>query len=313
MPRNLITENDLTSEEVLVIFREAKHFKKLRKKELAKFSSRLSGVKVALIFYEPSSRTRVGFELAAKNLGMNTVVVDAVTSSSAKGESLVDEAQTFSSLGFDIVVMRHPDVGAVKTFANYFNGSVINAGDGISAHPTQALVDAFSLWERGLLRSDLVIAIVGDILNSRVARSNARLLNKFGIIPTFVAPPEYLPKIMQADGELVQVPGDLGYQAHVVYNFDDILEKADAVMMLRIQKERYETLPMTISEFTQRYQLNAKRLARLKPSAVIMHPGPVNRGIEIVDEVFADERCLISEQVKNGVFVRMSVLSFVME
>ncbi len=313
MPKNLITENDLNAEEVLVILREAKHFKKLRRRELSKFSSRLRGRKMALLFYEPSTRTRVSFELAGRGLGIDSVFVDASSSSSAKGEGLVDEAITFSSLGFDLAVIRHPDIGAAKTFASYFEGSVINAGDGISSHPTQAIVDAFTLWERGLLRSDLVVGIVGDILNSRVARSNARLLNKFGIIPTFIAPPQFLPKMMQKNEQLVEVPGELGYQVHIVYSFESVLEKLDVVMLLRIQKERYETLPLVISEFSKSYQLNAKRLSMLRPSALIMHPGPPNRGVEIADEVFADERCVIGEQVRNGIFVRMSVLSFVLD
>ncbi len=313
MGRNLITENDISADETILLFRDAKHFKKLRKKELAKFSHRLVGRRMLLLFYEPSTRTRISFELSARNLGIQTTIVESSYSSAMKGESLVDEAQTFDALGFDVVVMRHPEIGAVKNFSLYFTGSVINAGDGINAHPTQALVDAFTLWERGLLRSDVNIGIVGDILNSRVARSNARLLNKFGILPSFIAPPEFLPKILQGDNQLIEVPGELGYRVHVMYDLDEAIEKLDVIMMLRVQRERYESLPMSIPEFSRRYQLNSGRLSKLKPSAVIMHPGPVNRAVEISDDVFADSRCLINEQVANGVPLRMALLNFLLE
>jgi len=311
--KNLISENDLTAEEVILIFRHAKHFKKLRRRELARFSEKLKGRRMLLLFHEPSTRTRLSFESAGRILGLETFVVDSQTSSASKGENLVDEAQTFSALGFDLAVIRHPENGSVKTFASYFAGSVINAGEGTTAHPTQALVDLFTLWDRGLLRADLKIGIVGDILNSRVARSNARLLNKFGITPTFIAPPEFLPKFMQKHEELVEVPGELGYRAYVSYSLESALPELDVIMMLRIQKERYETLPMSFSDFARGYQLNHRRLEKLSSRALIMHPGPVNRGVEVSDDVFADERCVINEQVANGLFVRLSLINYLLE
>jgi len=311
--KNLINENDLSTEEVVIIFRHAKHFKKLRRKELQRFSEKLKGRRMLLLFHEPSTRTRLSFEAAGRLLGLETFVVDSQTSSAVKGEDLVDEAQTFSALGFDLAVVRHPENGSIKTFASYFTGSVINAGEGVTAHPTQALVDLFTLWERGLLRADLKIGIVGDILNSRVARSNARLLNKFGIIPSFIAPPEFLPKFMQKHEEIVEVPGELGYRAHVRYSLEPVLPELDAIMMLRIQKERYETLPMSFADFARVCQLNHRRLEKLSPRAIIMHPGPVNRGVEVSDEVFADERCVINEQVRNGLFVRLSLINYLLE
>ncbi len=310
MKKNLISEKDLSVNEAVLIFRTANHFKKLRRRELLTYSRKLRGRRMILIFYEPSTRTRISFELAARSLGIQTYTAISSASSALKGEALADEALTFSSMGFDAAVIRHPQSGSAKTFADSFAGLVINGGDGISAHPSQALLDAFTLWERQLLKPNLKVGIVGDILNSRVARSNARLLNKFGITPMFIAPPEMLPKLLQRNNQIVDMPGDLGYRVHIFYNFDEVIGDLDVVMMLRIQRERYDQLPISVKEFARRYQLNAERLAKLKQGAVIMHPGPVNRGVEIADEVFADRRCLITEQVRNGYFVRMSILNF---
>jgi len=312
--RNLITIGDLTTDEILVFFRETKHFKKLRAPELRKYRSRLRGRRLLLLFLEPSTRTRVSFEVAGYNLGMDVVTVTAGESSVVKGESLVDCALTLGALGFHLAVVRHKDLNAVKTFSSYFDGSVINGGEGSNSHPTQALVDAFTLWERGLLHSDLRIGICGDIAKSRVARSNARLLNRFGIVPYFIAPPELLPSFMHSSGEIVDVPGEAGFQVQINYALDDVISSLDVLMMLRIQRERRDaTAKLPIAEFTQNYQLNAARLQKLPQSALIMHPGPVNRGVEVTDQVFADPRCEIVEQVRNGLLMRMSVLGHLLK
>lgn len=314
MQRNLITIGDLTTDQILVFFRETKHFKKLREAELRKYRSRLRGRRLLLLFFEPSTRTRVSFQIAGMNLGMDVATVTADGSSMVKGESLVDCALTFAALGFHLTVLRHSELNAAKTFASYFDGSVINGGEGTNAHPTQALVDAFTLWERGLLHSSLRIGICGDIAMSRVARSNARLLNRFGIIPYFIAPPELLPSFMQRNGEIVDVPGEAGFQAQISYSLDDLIGTLDALMMLRMQRERREPgARLPLSEFKQNFQLNAARLRKLLDSALVMHPGPVNRDVELAAEVFADPRCVISEQVHNGTLMRMSVLSHILK
>jgi len=312
--RNLITIADLTTDEILVFFRETKHFKKLRETELRKYRTRLRGRRLLLLFLEPSTRTRVSFQVAGKNLGMDVVTVTASESSVVKGESLVDCALTFSALGFHVAVLRHSELNATKTFASYFDGSVINGGEGTNSHPTQALLDAFTLWERGLLHSDLRVGICGDIGMSRVARCNARLLNRFGVVPYFIAPPELLPSFMHRNGEIVDVPGEAGFQAQIAYSLDDVIKSLDVLMMLRMQRERREGgAKVPIEAFIQNFQLNPARLQKLPPSSLIMHPGPVNRGVEVTDQVFADPRCAISEQVQNGVLMRMSLLGHLLK
>ncbi len=213
-------------------------------------------------------------------------------------------------MGFDLAVVRHPDDDGVATFSRHFSASVINGGSGKFAHPTQALLDAYALWRRDRLRKDLRIAIVGDILHSRVARSNVRLLNRFGITPILVAPRELVPPEFQQEDRTSETGG---LRAETSSDLDSLLGKLDAIMMLRTQFERHGgRLLIEPEEFMARFQLNAARLERLPADAVIMHPGPVNRGLELTDEVMDDPRTIIVDQVAGGVHVRMALIALLL-
>ena len=255
------------------------------------------------LFFEDSTRTRISFETAAKRLSADVINFSAKGSSVSKGESLKDTAQTLQAMGADAVVIRHGSSGAAKRLADskWIQATVINAGDGTHEHPTQALLDAFTIKQH--LRpteSDLSgvrVLIVGDILHSRVARSNVILLTKLGAKVTLVAPPTLLPVGVE------QWPVELSY------DLDSQISKCDVIMMLRIQQERmaYSFFP-TEREYSRRYGLNSYRLSRLSKSAIVMHPGPMNRGLEISAESADDLKSVIIDQVKNGVAVRMAVL-----
>ncbi|MCD6282346.1 aspartate carbamoyltransferase catalytic subunit [bacterium] len=311
MKRDLITVTDLTDDELQNIFQRAQGFERTSAQERLSLRGKLVGKHCLLLFYEPSTRTRLSFEVAAKTFGMDVCVATAESSSVAKGESIEDTAQTCGALGFDLAVMRHPDDGAVAEFAEHFPTPVINGGSGKSAHPTQALLDAYALWKRDLLREGLRIAICGDILHSRVARSNVRLLNRFGITPMLVAPKELMP-----DGFTLEAgtSDTESLQAETQHNLDDILGEVDAIMMLRTQTERHGGVVLIRpKDFIAGYQLNAQRLEKLRADAVIMHPGPVVRGSEMTDDVMQDKRTIIVEQVAGGVFVRMALVDLLVQ
>ena len=258
----------------------------------------LRGRTVVNLFFENSTRTRTSFELAGKRLGADTINMSVSTSSVKKGETLIDTAMTLNAMHPDVLVVRHPESGAVELLSQKVNGSVINAGDGNHEHPTQALLDALTIRRRLGRLAELEVAICGDILHSRVARSNIHLLQIMGARVRVVAPPTLLPPDVAAMG------------AEVHHRMDSGLRDVDIVMMLRLQLERMEGqyLP-SVREYFHFYGLDAEKLAVAKPDALVMHPGPMNRGVEIDSEVADDiHRSMILDQVELGVAVRMAVL-----
>jgi aspartate carbamoyltransferase catalytic subunit len=269
----------------------------------------LRGQHVALLFAEPSTRTRLSFELAARRLGADTYLLDPPSSSMVKGETLADTVRNLDAIGFTTLVVRHHRSGAPSVAARYFGGHVVNAGDGWHAHPTQALLDLYTLrraWGGGATTlRDRKIAIVGDVLHSRVARSNIWTLTQAGADVWLCGPGEWvrgfdeLAKSMPADRSL-----------SVTDSLESALSGADAVMGLRVQKERMKA-GLSATEYIDRYQINAVSLARAKPGALFLHPGPINEGVEVSREVALGPRSLVLEQARNGVPVRMAVLSLV--
>jgi aspartate carbamoyltransferase catalytic subunit len=272
--------------------------------ELAALSDRsvkklptLRGRTVVNLFYEDSTRTRISFEAAAKRLSADVINFSAKGSSVSKGESLKDTALTLQAMGADAVVIRHAASGAPHRLASWIDGSVVNAGDGTHEHPTQALLDAYTMRSRLGRLSGLTVAIVGDVLHSRVARSNALLLHTLGANVTLVGPPTLLPVGVDA------------WPVKTSYDLDAVLPTVDVVMALRVQRERMEDSYFpSAREYTRRYGLDSARLRLLPEHAIVMHPGPMNRGMEIAPEVADSPRSTIVEQVANGVSVRMAVL-----
>jgi aspartate carbamoyltransferase catalytic subunit len=257
----------------------------------------LRGRTVVNLFYEDSTRTRISFEAAAKRLSADVINFSAKGSSVSKGESLKDTALTLQAMGADAVVVRHSASGAPHRLATWVDGSVVNAGDGTHEHPTQALLDAYTMRSRLGHLEGLNVAIVGDVLHSRVARSNVLLLNTLGADVTLVAPPTLLPV------------GVDSWPVTTSYDLDAVLPTADVVMMLRVQHERMDDSYFpSAREYSRRYGLDAARAARLPEHAIVMHPGPMNRGMEITPDVADSKRSTITEQVANGVSVRMAVL-----
>jgi aspartate carbamoyltransferase catalytic subunit len=308
MKRDLITIADLTDDEILSIFREAQRFSTLNLDEKRALRGKLKARRCLLMFYEPSTRTRVSFEVAAMTFGMSRSVVTADSSSVAKGESIADTAQTFGAMGIDLAIVRHPSDDGVAEFARNFPSPVINGGSGKAAHPTQALLDAYALWKRGLLNEGLRIVICGDILHSRVARSNVELLNRLGITPVLCGPKELMPPELQAEGPVMFC----GQKVEARFKLDALLPEIDALMMLRTQLERHgDKGAFSQADFVAGYQVNAERLKRLRKDALIMHPGPVMRGSEMTDEAMADSRNIVLEQVTGGVHVRMALIALI--
>jgi aspartate carbamoyltransferase catalytic subunit len=263
----------------------------------------LRGKTIVNLFYEPSTRTRISFELAAKNLSADVVNVTASGSSVEKGESLVDTVRTLQALGADVVVMRHQLAGAPYLVAQHLRGSVINAGDGWNAHPTQALLDAFTIRQKLGRIDGLNVLIVGDILHSRVARSNVWCLTRLGARVILCGPPTLIPDF-GINGHRAGLP-----PVEVDYNLDQCVGRADVIMALRIQKERQDggLLP-SLREYARLYQVNRERVDRARPGVLVMHPGPMNEGIEIASDVARSAESVIEEQVTNGVAIRMAIL-----
>jgi aspartate carbamoyltransferase catalytic subunit len=298
----LLSAADLGREDALLILDTAEHLDRALSGREVKKLPPLRGRTVVNLFYEDSTRTRTSFELAAKRLSADVVNFAAKGSSVSKGESLKDTALTLEAMGADAVVIRHSYSGAAHRLATWVQGSVVNAGDGTHEHPTQALLDAFTIRRR--LRGatgdldGLRVAIVGDVLHSRVARSNVALLTTLGARVTLVAPPTLVPR------------GVENWPVACVFDLDSVLADSDVVMMLRVQRERMAGgfFP-SAREYSRRYGLDARRMAMLGDNAIVMHPGPMNRGMEIAAEVADDpKRSTIVEQVTNGVSVRMAVL-----
>ena len=300
--RHLLSAADLTHADAVEILDTAERLDRaLAGREVKKLPP-LRGRTVVNLFYEDSTRTRTSFELAAKRLSADVVNFTAKGSSVSKGESLKDTALTLEAMGADAVVIRHSYSGAAHRLAGWVHGSVINAGDGTHEHPTQALLDAFTMRRR--LRggtgdlAGLRVSVVGDVLHSRVARSNVLLLDTLGADVTLVAPPTLLPVGVEA------------WPARTSFDLDAELPDSDVVMMLRVQRERMAASYFpSAREYARRYGLDARRMAALGDQAIVMHPGPMNRGMEIAAEVADDpKRSTIVEQVTNGVSVRMAVL-----
>jgi aspartate carbamoyltransferase catalytic subunit len=300
--KHLLSINDLSRDEALQILDTASELSKLSENSIKKFPT-LRGRTVVNLFFEDSTRTRISFEAAAKRLSADVINFSAKGSSLSKGESLKDTALTLQAMGADAVVIRHSASGAAHQLARqqWMSGTVINAGDGTHEHPTQALLDAFTIRKnltngQGDL-SGLRIAIVGDILHSRVARSNVLLLQKLGATVTLVAPPTLLPVGVEKWGAVIS------------FNFDEVLSEVDVVMMLRVQRERMDDLFFpTEREYSRNFGLNSDRIVQMKKSAIVMHPGPMNRGLEISADSADSQQSVIVEQVANGVSVRMAAL-----
>jgi aspartate carbamoyltransferase catalytic subunit len=296
MNRHLISAGDLSLADALLILDTSDELSQVADRPIRKLPT-LRGRTVVNLFYEDSTRTRISFEAAAKRLSADVINFSAKGSSVAKGESLKDTALTLEAMGADAVVIRHQASGAPHRLARWVRGSVVNAGDGTHEHPTQALLDAFTMRRRLGRLEGLRVTIVGDILHSRVARSNVLLLRTLGADVTLVAPPTLLPVAVST------------WPCDVSYDFSAALPKTDVVMMLRVQAERMNAAYFpTVREYSRRYGLDASRMALLPEHAIVMHPGPMNRGVEIAAEVADSPRSTIVEQVANGVSVRMSVL-----
>ena len=291
-PRSLLDIDDLAPEELVAVLDRSVAFREsLPPRDL------LAGVPVLNLFFEASTRTATSFTLAEQRVGADIITFAPGASSLGKGETIADTALTLRGIGVRVIVVRHHESGFARRLADAFDGHVINAGDGTHAHPTQALLDLMTLRQEFGRFEGLRVAIVGDILHSRVARSNIVGMRALGIDVTLVGPPTLLPREFAGPG--VRIDRD----------FDAVLARVDAVMMLRIQRERIDAgLLPALEDYTQRYQLNRTRLRALRGDAVILHPGPYNRGIELTDDVLDDPRSRYVAQVHNGVFVRMAVL-----
>jgi len=310
--RHLISAADLSRDDALLVLDTADELARISDRPIKKLPT-LRGRTVVNLFFEDSTRTRISFEAAAKRLSADVINFSAKGSSVAKGESLKDTALTLEAMGADAVVIRHNASGAPHRLADWVRGSVINAGDGAHEHPTQALLDAFTIRRRfgrssngpgpggqagrGGTLDGLRVTIVGDILHSRVARSNVILLHTLGAEVLLVAPPTLLPVAVDT------------WPCSIDYDLDAALPKSDVVMMLRIQLERMNAAFFpSVREYSRRYGLDSARMAQLPERAIVMHPGPVNRGVEIAAGVADSPRSTVVEQVANGVSVRMAVL-----
>ena len=300
--KNLLSIADLSREEIITILETAGELARVTQGPVKKLPT-LRGRTIVNLFFEDSTRTRLSFESAAKKLSADVINFSAKGSSVSKGESLKDTAQTLEAMGADLMVIRHPASGAAQLLANsgWIEAGVVNAGDGTHEHPTQALLDALTIRENfaehGNDFTGLHVAIVGDILHSRVARSNVLLLKAMGAQVTLVAPPTLMPYGVDTWG------------VATAYELDQIIENCDVLMMLRVQSERMNgSFFPSEREYAREYGLNKERLYRMKPGAIIMHPGPMNRGLEISAEAADSTRSRVLSQVKNGVNVRMAVL-----
>jgi aspartate carbamoyltransferase catalytic subunit len=294
--KDLLGIKELGAEDIELILETASGFRDVLERDIKKVPA-LRGKTAVNLFYEPSTRTRTSFELAAKRLSTDVINIATSTSSVVKGETLQDTARTVLALGADFIILRHLCSGAAHFLAKNLDASIVNAGDGTNEHPTQALLDLFTMREKKRGIKGLEVAIVGDILHSRVAKSNIYALKKLGAKVRLVGPPTLVPSYMK----------DLG-----VSIFSDIetgLKGVDVVMMLRIQMERQGKgfFPSTV-EYFRNWGLTAKRLALADKDAIVMHPGPMNRGVEISSEVADGSKSVIMEQVTNGLAVRMAVL-----
>ncbi|MCE5228656.1 aspartate carbamoyltransferase catalytic subunit [bacterium] len=294
--KHLLDLESVSADELRVILENARGFKEIFGRSIKKVPA-LRGKTVCTLFYENSTRTRTSFEVAAKRLSADVIGFSIGTSSVAKGETLIDTARTIEAMGVDIIVMRHHQSGAPHLLAKRVEAGVVNAGDGTHEHPTQGLLDAFTILEQKGHFEGLKVAIVGDILHSRVARSNIYALTKLGAEVTLVGPTTLVPRTFEQFG------------VRICHDLMDGIEKADVINILRIQRERMTAnyFP-SIREYRLLYGITRERLQASKPDVMIMHPGPVNRGVEIDQDVADGPHSVINRQVTNGVAVRMAVL-----
>ena len=286
----------LTPEEVILIFETAKEFKEVLNRPIKKVPA-LRGKTVCTLFFEPSTRTRMSFEVAAKRLNADVVNFSTSTSSLKKGESFKDTIKTLDAMGIDLYVIRHKEPGSPMMLKKYTDAVVINAGDGVRAHPTQAILDGYTMWEKFGTLKDLNVTIVGDILHSRVARSDVKLLKMMGANVTFCGPKTMMPL------------GVENYGVKVSHNVKEAVKNADVIMGLRMQLERQSGgFFSTLDEYNEFYGITTEMMELANPTAIFMHPGPMNRGVEVITKVADSKFSKVEEQVTNGVATRMALL-----
>jgi aspartate carbamoyltransferase catalytic subunit len=298
--RDLLALEPLPADELTFLLDQSRPFQEIQRHPLKKLAT-LRGKTVALAFFENSTRTRISFGTAAARLGADTMNLQAEASSLKKGESLLDTIHTLNAMKPDILVMRHASSGSSDFVARHLDIPVINAGDGMHEHPSQGLLDALTIRDRKGTIENLNVTILGDIAHSRVARSNIQLLGKFGCRFTLCGPAMWVPP------ELEKI-GPPGAKIRRVFRIEEALESADVVLLLRVQTERLHEPALSAGDYILLYQLSAGRLRGAKPDAIVLHPGPMNRGIEITPEVADGEQSCVLEQVTNGIAVRMALL-----
>ena len=292
---SLLSIEHLRDKEILDLLKLARRMNPLKARPL------LRNKRVVLLFYEASTRTRSSFEIAAKSLGAITTLVQSSGSSIEKGESLLDTGYTLRAVGADAIVIRHPAAGAPHLMAQHLDIPIINAGDGMHEHPSQALLDAYTILKHKKSFKGLQIAIIGDIYHSRVTRSNCHLLSRFGAKITLCGPPEFVP-----DVAATLAPG-----LRVTRHIEEALRGADVIMLLRLQKERLAGQKIRLQDYIARYQMTAARVKLARRDAIVMHPGPINRGVEIESSVADGVQSVILNQVTFGIAVRMAVMAIV--
>lgn len=297
--KDILDISSLSVEEITLILDTAERMREISERPVKKVPT-LRGKTVVLYFYEASTRTRTSFDIAAKRLSADSISLSGSTSSVVKGETLIDTAKNLESMKPDVIVLRHPSAGAPHMLSAAVSASIINAGDGMHAHPTQALLDMLTVRQHKSSLSGLRIAIIGDIAHSRVARSDCEGFTKMDAHVTLCAPPTLMPKGIES------------YGVTSTFDMNEAIDGADVIMMLRIQKERQSGFFFPSErEYSRRYGLNRERLKRAKPDVLIMHPGPINRGLEISPDVADGPHSIILDQVTNGVAVRMALLYLV--
>jgi aspartate carbamoyltransferase catalytic subunit len=290
---SLLGIEHLEDKEILTLLKLARRMNPLKPRPL------LRNKRIVLLFYEPSTRTRSSFEIAAKSLSAITTLVQSSGSSIEKGESLLDTGYTLRAVGADAIVIRHPAAGAPHLMAKHLDIPVINAGDGMHEHPSQALLDAFTILKHKKSIGGLQVAIVGDIVHSRVARSACHLLTRFGAKITLCGPPEFVPEVAET-----LVPG-----LRLTRHLEEAIRGTDVIMLLRVQKERLAGEKIGLQDYIAHYQMTAARLKLAKREAIVMHPGPIIRGLELTSEVADSPQSVIVDEVRNGVSVRMAILA----
>jgi aspartate carbamoyltransferase catalytic subunit len=298
--RDLLALEPLNADELTFLLDQSKSFQEIQRHPLKKLAV-LRGKTVALAFFETSTRTRISFGTAASRLGADTMNLQAEASSLKKGESLLDTVHTLDAMKPDCLVMRHAASGAPEFVARHLEIPVINAGDGTHEHPSQGLLDALTIRDRKGTIENLKVTILGDIKHSRVARSNIHLLGKFGCKFTLCGPAMWVPRELESIGPE-------GTEIRRVFQIEEALEDADVVLALRVQNERLHEPALSLNDYILLYQLSAERMRHAKSDAIVLHPGPLNRGIEITPEVADSAQSCVLEQVTNGIAVRMALL-----